>query len=53
MFFMFFFVVDIAAMNDPVYRTRELFISEKTESKSYSVAMLRGRCDVKHCLDIR
>ncbi len=45
--------VDIAAMNDPIYRTRELFISEKTETKPYSVSMLRGKCKVHHCLDIR
>ncbi len=45
--------VDIAAMNDPIYRSRELFISEKVEGKPYSVSMLRGKCKVHHCLDIR
>ena len=47
------FAVDIAAMNDPMYRTRELFISEKVEGKPYSVSMLRGKCKVLHCMDIR
>jgi len=44
--------VDIAAMNDPMYRTRELFIAEKAESKNFSVGVLRGKCRVLHCLDI-
>ncbi len=38
-------------MNDPMYRTRELFISEMTDV--YPVSVLRGKCQVLHCLDIR
>ena len=42
--------VDIAAMNDPIYRTRELFISEMTDI--FSVSVLGGKCRVLHCLDL-
>ena len=36
---------------DPMYRARELFISEMTDI--YPVTVLRGRCRVQHCLDLK
>ena len=34
-----------------MYRARELFISEMTDI--YPVTVLRGRCRVQHCLDLK
>lgn len=42
---------NLAAIKDPMYRTRELFISEMTDI--YPASVLRGLCNVQHCLDIK
>lgn len=43
--------MDIASIRDPMYRMRELFISEMTDI--YPVSVLRGRCNVLHCMDLK
>ncbi|TRY75535.1 hypothetical protein TCAL_07126 [Tigriopus californicus] len=38
-------------MNESMYRTRELFISEMTDI--YPASVLRGKCVVHHCMDLK
>eukprot|EP00095_Tigriopus_kingsejongensis_P001568 maker-scaffold907_size82601-snap-gene-0.22 protein:Tk01568 transcript:maker-scaffold907_size82601-snap-gene-0.22-mRNA-1 annotation:"arginine-glutamic acid dipeptide repeats protein" len=38
-------------LNEAMYRTRELFISEMTDI--YPASVLRGKCVVHHCMDLK